>query len=123
MESCALSGVTYNTMYSTSRVIEKALAASNRGYALAQGRMVLEERTSVADLPAKRERAYLGRNGAVASDWHMPSCGDIDPYGSVSVHGHRRCGACDLQVGRNAMSGPARELACDANVQKVYLGL
>ena len=28
-----------------------------------------------------------------------------------------------LQVGRNAMSGPARELAQDPNVQRVYLGL
>ena len=28
-----------------------------------------------------------------------------------------------LQVGRNAMSGPAAELANDPNVQKVYLGL
>ena len=28
-----------------------------------------------------------------------------------------------LQVGRNALSGPARELAADPNVQKVYLGL
>ena len=28
-----------------------------------------------------------------------------------------------LQVGRNAMSGPARELAKDPNVQRVYLGL
>jgi branched-chain amino acid transport system ATP-binding protein len=28
-----------------------------------------------------------------------------------------------LQVGRNAMSGPARDLANDPNVQKVYLGL
>jgi branched-chain amino acid transport system ATP-binding protein len=28
-----------------------------------------------------------------------------------------------LQVGRNAISGPARELANDPNVQKVYLGL
>ena len=28
-----------------------------------------------------------------------------------------------LQVGRNAMSGPARELAADPNVQRVYLGL
>jgi branched-chain amino acid transport system ATP-binding protein len=28
-----------------------------------------------------------------------------------------------LQVGRNAMSGPARDLAQDPNVQRVYLGL
>ena len=28
-----------------------------------------------------------------------------------------------LQVGRNAMSGPSKELANDPNVQKVYLGL
>ena len=28
-----------------------------------------------------------------------------------------------LQVGRNALSGPARELAADPNVQRVYLGL
>ena len=28
-----------------------------------------------------------------------------------------------LQVGRNALSGPAHELAADPNVQKVYLGL
>ena len=28
-----------------------------------------------------------------------------------------------LQVGRNALAGPARELAADPNVQKIYLGL
>jgi branched-chain amino acid transport system ATP-binding protein len=45
------------------QLIEKALAVSNRVYALAQGRIVLEEPTSVADLPHKLERAYLGQKG------------------------------------------------------------
>jgi branched-chain amino acid transport system ATP-binding protein len=45
------------------QLIEKALAVSNRVYALAQGRIVLEEATSVADLPAKLEHAYLGHKG------------------------------------------------------------
>lgn len=31
--------------------------------------------------------------------------------------------ACVLQVGRSVLSGPAAELANDAEVQKVYLGL
>ena len=46
------------------QLIEKALAVSNRVYALAQGRIVLEQPTGGADLPAQLERAYLGQKAA-----------------------------------------------------------
>jgi branched-chain amino acid transport system ATP-binding protein len=42
------------------QLIEKALAASDRVYALAQGRVVLQADTSEADLPHRLERAYFG---------------------------------------------------------------
>jgi branched-chain amino acid transport system ATP-binding protein len=42
------------------QLIEKALAASDRVYALAQGKIVLEAQTSEADLPRRLERAYFG---------------------------------------------------------------
>ena len=42
------------------QLIEKALAVSDRVYALAQGRVVLSAATGEADLPHRLERAYLG---------------------------------------------------------------
>jgi branched-chain amino acid transport system ATP-binding protein len=42
------------------QLIEKALRASDRVYALAQGRIVLEAPTSEANLPVKLEAAYFG---------------------------------------------------------------
>jgi branched-chain amino acid transport system ATP-binding protein len=43
------------------QLIEKALAAADRVYALAQGRIVLEAKTSEPDLPHRLERAYFGQ--------------------------------------------------------------
>ncbi len=43
------------------QLIEKALAASDRVYALARGSIVLEARTSEADLPNRLEHAYFGQ--------------------------------------------------------------
>lgn len=48
------------------QLIEKALAASDRVYALAQGRIVLAAATSEADLPRRLERAYFGQDHATA---------------------------------------------------------
>ena len=45
------------------QLIEKALAVSDRVYALAQGRVVLESKTGEPDLAHKLERAYLGQKG------------------------------------------------------------
>ncbi len=42
------------------QLIEKAVAVSDRVYALAQGRMVLEARADEADLKHRLERAYMG---------------------------------------------------------------
>ena len=42
------------------QLIEKALAAADRVYALAQGKIVLEAATSEADLPHRLEQAYFG---------------------------------------------------------------
>ena len=42
------------------QLIEKALAAADRVYALAQGRIVLEAQTGEADLPHRLEQAYFG---------------------------------------------------------------
>jgi branched-chain amino acid transport system ATP-binding protein len=42
------------------QLIEKALAAADRVYALAQGRIALEARTSEPDLPRRLEQAYFG---------------------------------------------------------------
>jgi branched-chain amino acid transport system ATP-binding protein len=44
------------------QLIEKALAASDRVYALVQGRVVLEASTSEADLPHRIENAYFGND-------------------------------------------------------------
>ena len=48
------------------QLIEKALAAADRVYALAQGRIVLEAPTSEADLPRRLEEAYFGHGAASA---------------------------------------------------------
>ena len=42
------------------QLMEKALAASDRVYALVQGRIVLEASTSEQDLPRRIENAYFG---------------------------------------------------------------
>jgi branched-chain amino acid transport system ATP-binding protein len=42
------------------QLVEKALALADRVYALARGSIVLEARTSEADLPHRLERAYFG---------------------------------------------------------------
>ncbi|HEX9525755.1 MAG TPA: ABC transporter ATP-binding protein [Reyranella sp.] len=44
------------------QLIEKALAASDRVYALARGTIVLEARTDEADLPNRLEHAYFGQD-------------------------------------------------------------
>ena len=44
-------------------LVEKALAAANRVYALAQGRVVFEAPTSAPNITAQLERAYLGGKG------------------------------------------------------------
>ncbi len=44
------------------QLIEKALAASDRVYALARGSIVLEASTGEADLPNRLERAYFGQD-------------------------------------------------------------
>ncbi len=49
------------------QLIEKAVAVSDRVYALAQGHMVLEARADEADLKHRLERAYMGGEQA-ASD-------------------------------------------------------
>jgi branched-chain amino acid transport system ATP-binding protein len=45
------------------QLIEKALALADRVYALARGSIVLEARTSEADLPSRLESAYFGQDG------------------------------------------------------------
>ena len=45
------------------QLVEKALAAANRVYALAQGRVVFEAPTSAPNITAQLERAYLGGKG------------------------------------------------------------
>lgn len=47
------------------QLVEKALALADRVYALARGSIVLEARTSEADLPLRLEQAYLA-TGALA---------------------------------------------------------
>ncbi len=42
------------------QLIEKALAVADRVYALARGSIVLEAKTSEADLPNRLEHAYFG---------------------------------------------------------------
>lgn len=44
------------------QLIEKALSVSDRVYALAQGRVVLEQPANLPDLPRLLERAYLDQN-------------------------------------------------------------
>ena len=44
------------------QLIEKALAVSDRVYALARGSIVLEARTSEANLPTRLEHAYFGQD-------------------------------------------------------------
>ena len=46
------------------QLVEKALAAADRVYALAQGRIVLHAATSEPDLPQRLERAYFGHEVA-----------------------------------------------------------
>jgi branched-chain amino acid transport system ATP-binding protein len=46
------------------QLIEKALAVSDRVYALAQGKIVLEASTGEADLPRRLEHAYFGSEAA-----------------------------------------------------------
>ena len=43
------------------QLLEKALAAADRVYALVQGHIVLEAKTGEANLPQRLERAYLGQ--------------------------------------------------------------
>lgn len=45
------------------QLIEKALAAANRVYALAQGRIVFEAPTNAPNIVAQLEHAYLGNRG------------------------------------------------------------
>jgi branched-chain amino acid transport system ATP-binding protein len=47
------------------QLLEKALAAADRVYALAQGHIVLEAATSEAGLPQRLERAYLGQERSI----------------------------------------------------------
>jgi branched-chain amino acid transport system ATP-binding protein len=47
------------------QLLEKALAAADRVYALVQGHIVLEARTSEANLPQRLERAYFGHEAKV----------------------------------------------------------
>ena len=44
------------------QLLEKALAAADRVYALVQGHIVLEAKTGEANLPQRLERAYLGQD-------------------------------------------------------------
>jgi branched-chain amino acid transport system ATP-binding protein len=44
------------------QLMEKALAAADRVYALVQGHIVLEAPTSEANLPQRIERAYFGHD-------------------------------------------------------------
>jgi branched-chain amino acid transport system ATP-binding protein len=48
------------------QLIEKVLAVSDRVYALAQGRMVLEAQADEPDLPHRLERAYFGQDVTTA---------------------------------------------------------
>lgn len=48
------------------QLVEKALAAADRVYALSQGHIVLQAETSEANLPQRLERAYFGHEEATA---------------------------------------------------------
>jgi branched-chain amino acid transport system ATP-binding protein len=47
------------------QLLEKALAAADRVYALVQGHIVLEAPTSETNLPQRLERAYFGHEAKV----------------------------------------------------------
>ena len=49
------------------QLLEKALAAADRVYALVQGHIMLEAPTSEADLPHRIERAYFGHERSAES--------------------------------------------------------
>ena len=49
------------------QLLEKALAAADRVYALVQGHIVLEAATSEANLPQRLERAYLGQDRSLVN--------------------------------------------------------
>jgi branched-chain amino acid transport system ATP-binding protein len=49
------------------QLVEKSLAAADRVYALAQGRIVLQAKTSEATLPQRLEQAYFGHRHEMAS--------------------------------------------------------
>jgi branched-chain amino acid transport system ATP-binding protein len=51
------------------QLLEKALAAADRVYALVQGNIVLQAPTSESNLPQRLERAYFGHES------HMPVTG------------------------------------------------
>ncbi len=57
------------------QLLEKALAAADRVYALAQGRIVLQAATSEGHLPERLERAYFGAR----SSRKMPGAVDRRP--------------------------------------------
>ena len=48
------------------QLLEKALAAADRVYALVQGNIVLEAPTSESNLPQRLERAYFGHESHVS---------------------------------------------------------
>ena len=49
------------------QLLEKALAAADRVYALVQGHIVLEAKTGEANLPQRLERAYLGQDRSLVN--------------------------------------------------------
>ena len=49
------------------QLVEKAIAQADRVYALARGRIVLEEKTGAPDLPRRLESAYFGHDAAPAA--------------------------------------------------------
>ena len=57
-----LSAVAGTAVLLVEQLIEKALAASDRVYALARGSIVLEASTGEDDLPNRLERAYFGQD-------------------------------------------------------------
>jgi branched-chain amino acid transport system ATP-binding protein len=54
------------------QLIEKALAISDRVYALARGAIVMQAAADEADLPARLERAYFGDGGAQPAALRAP---------------------------------------------------
>src|ERR1700730_12223082 len=57
------------------QLLEKALAAADRVYALVQGHIVLEAPTSEADLAQRLERAYFGHEAKGDVAWSPDICG------------------------------------------------